>query len=192
MTPIERKARELLAAHLTDMRAAASIGRPITVAEIDELEGALAALTPPASGLPELPEHVAWLVANGPLGPYAMRKTDPRGWGYSEKLFTAQQLHAYALEAIAASMVWWLPIESAPKDGTKILIWRDGWDYAPVAWRDAIDGEDGSFGAWVFDDSLCLGVSDGVLGWNEDVEDGSMPTHWMPIPAAPSPKRDEP
>lgn len=79
----------------------------------------------------------------------------------------------------------WQPIETAPKDGTKILIWRDGWDYAPVAWRDAIDCDEGSFGAWVFADHLCLGVGDGCLGWNEDIEDGHMPTHWMPLPAAP-------
>lgn len=84
----------------------------------------------------------------------------------------------------------WLPIESAPKDGTKILIWRDGWLYAPVAWREVIDGEDGSFGAWIFDDGLCLGLAEGVLGWQEDFDEDSMPTHWQPLPPTPNSQKD--
>ena len=118
----------------------------------------------------------------------------------NERTFTARQVRAGStdlgewvsipLRAIEAALrlpagADWRPIETAPKDGTKILIWRDGWDYAPVAWRDAIDCDEGSFGAWVFADHLCLGVGDGCLGWNEDIEDGHMPTHWQPLPAAP-------
>lgn len=76
----------------------------------------------------------------------------------------------------------WQPIETAPKDGTKIFIFRDGWDYAPVACWDLVDADEDAFGAWTFDDRLSLGVGEGVLGWNEDIEDGSMPTHWMPMP----------
>lgn len=45
--------------------------------------------------LPELPEPAAWLVGNGPLGPYATRKTNPVGWAYVEPLHTQTQLLAY-------------------------------------------------------------------------------------------------
>lgn len=123
MTPIERKARELLPcpfcgnADVGNDEGCFPVGKgywevrcgnPSCYAH--EQSGATrdeaidrwnrrTALTPPAGGLPELPEPVAWLVANGPLGPYAMRRTGPRGWRYSEKLFTADQLRAYALAA---------------------------------------------------------------------------------------------
>lgn len=41
-------------------------------------------------------------------------------------LYTAAQLHAYALEAIAASRVGWLPIESAPRRGS-FLVFGGEW-----------------------------------------------------------------
>ena len=80
----------------------------------------------------------------------------------------------------------WQPIEAAPKDGTRIVLYNSRWEKLPIARWEMIDGDDGLFGAWQFDDSfLCLGVGDGVLGWNEDIEDGNMPTHWMPLPEPP-------
>jgi hypothetical protein len=90
------------------------------------------------------------------------------------------------VEGMVAEMTSWQAIDTAPKDGTKIFIWRKEWNCAPVAWRDVIDGKDGVFGAWAFDDTLCFGVSDGILGWQEDIDDGCMPTHWMPIPESPN------
>lgn len=58
-------------------------------------------------------------------------------------------------------MPGWQKIETAPKDGTEILVWSSGSGYWPrmAVWRDSY---------WALD-SANLGI----------------PTHWMPLPAAP-------
>ncbi len=83
-------------------------------------------------------------------------------------------------------MTEWQPIETARKNGTKILLWKYGWDYSPVAYWGSQTNENGDeFGVWQFaNDALSLGHDCGVLGWNEDIECGLMPTHWMPLPTA--------
>lgn len=84
----------------------------------------------------------------------------------------------------------WRPIESAPKDGTEIIIYGQGWTSAPRAkWidRDAEnnEGEQITFGGWALaSDWECFGVEDGFIGWNEDIDEGRMPTLWMPLPVA--------
>lgn len=84
----------------------------------------------------------------------------------------------------------WRPIETAPKDGTEILIYRNGWQEAPRAkWGDhegeADDGEIIIFGGWFLaSEWQTYGCEDGFLGWNEDAD--VMPTHWMPLPASPN------
>lgn len=58
----------------------------------------------------------------------------------------------------------WQPIETAPKDGTWILIWGDRWDC-----------EQPDVGSWDDDD------------WRDD--EGAVlafATHWMPLPTPPS------
>lgn len=61
----------------------------------------------------------------------------------------------------------WLDIDTAPRDGRRILLW---------------DGEWASAGAWVGYDSM---------GWVMDCYDFSKgefpePTHWMPLPPPPN------
>lgn len=66
-------------------------------------------------------------------------------------------------------MTDWQPIETAPKDGTPILVWIDD-HVAEVEWD-----EDGWIGVW------------------EDISSSSgddYPTHWMPLPEPP--KVEEP
>ena len=82
---------------------------------------------------------------------------------------------AIADEVIAALSVApttqpWLPIETAPKDGTVIDLWNNGDRYADAKW---LRGE------WCY-----LGL-DGfdVMNW---VPLGGRTTHWMPLPATPS------
>lgn len=58
----------------------------------------------------------------------------------------------------------WLPIETVPKDGTEVIIYDSGAD---LMW----------IGEWI---EGCNGWSDGT-GWR------SKATHWMPLPAIPSP-----
>lgn len=61
----------------------------------------------------------------------------------------------------------WKPIESAPKDGTWVLLWWPYWSHhAIMAYFDG--------GSW---------SSEGVLSDHD--EPG--PTHWQPLPASPSP-----
>ncbi len=79
----------------------------------------------------------------------------------------------------------WQPIESAPRDGTAILVHRNIWPgtdsgfsencnghntYVAEWW----DGEDGGCGAWMcYMDSI------------QDPECPIDPTHWQPLPPAP-------
>ena len=83
----------------------------------------------------------------------------------------------------------WQGIESAPRDGTSILVWRDDWD-EPVMAR------------WVcFYDYLtdveieASGLDDEALAkadWHAAdymqgcrLESDTTPTHWMPLPEPP-------
>ena len=60
----------------------------------------------------------------------------------------------------------WQPIETAPKDGTPVLGYRDG-DMATVEWR-------ATWGEWV------LAVP-GAYAEDDDWK----PSHWMPLPNPP-------
>lgn len=75
----------------------------------------------------------------------------------------------------------WQPIETAPKDGTHILVWTDASDTAyVVCWADAALGirkyltaESGAERGW-------------HLAWDGELFDREHePTHWMPLPDAP-------
>jgi len=81
----------------------------------------------------------------------------------------------------------WQKIETAPRDGTDIFIYRDGWDHAPIARWGEYPGnpvEDGNdelvymYGWVTKNDCFCMGHEDGFLGWDDD----PMPTHWIPAP----------
>lgn len=60
----------------------------------------------------------------------------------------------------------WLPIETAPKDGTPVLGYADG-DYAVVRWHQLLD-------SWQLTQTG---------SWAEDGE--WSPIFWRPLPAAP-------
>ena len=74
------------------------------------------------------------------------------------------------MEYIRADLVsQWQPIETAPKDGTKILgAWpqlrkHKWWTIQPIFFY---------YGAWIH-------------GWDEDEDLALHPTHWMPLPEPP-------
>ena len=82
----------------------------------------------------------------------------------------------------------WQPIETAPKDGTEILAWREGAGVLLVRWcsccdfmsdreleESGLDDETLSAQDWFFADF----VEGGRLEGEET------PTHWMPIPNGP-------
>jgi hypothetical protein len=63
-------------------------------------------------------------------------------------------------------MTGWQPIETAPTDGTRVMLCAGRWHYlAGVQWEDD-DGRPVWFGGDVVVDD---------------------PTHWMPLPALPQP-----
>lgn len=69
----------------------------------------------------------------------------------------------------------WQPIDTAPKDGTQILVWPYWSSRSPtqVYWRDLQRKP----GRWEITPShYCAGAD---------------PTHWMPLPAPPIPSSQE-
>ncbi len=87
----------------------------------------------------------------------------------------------------------WQPIETAPRDGTKIAIWSPKYDHIPIAHWGEQDGEDEDCNITVFfgwhlegDRSPCCSCEDSFIGLTDDIDEGFMPTHWMPLPEPPA------
>lgn len=87
-------------------------------------------------------------------------------------------------------MAEWQPIETAPRNETEILLWREGWNAAPVGHWGAMDDDEGLFCGWYLkDDFYVMGsCQEGFVGWSEDIADGHMPTHWAPLPVTDTPQ----
>ena len=82
------------------------------------------------------------------------------------EVIRAERQRCYMLGVAAASQ--WRPIETAPKDGTVILAFRAlpcGPEMSSVAWKH----KEHAFGN---------------SGWHYPEWNG--PTHWMPLPSAPT------
>lgn len=61
----------------------------------------------------------------------------------------------------------WMPIETAPKDGTRVLLYRGGFaESMAVAW----------FSCMEFNDDCWIPMNGSVF---------PEPTHWMPLPEPP-------
>ena len=77
----------------------------------------------------------------------------------------------------------WQPIDTHPKTAEPVFVFNPKWEIAPIAKYGELHADDGPFYGWLFEDEFIdLGVSAGELGWNEDIEDGNMPTLWCPVP----------
>lgn len=78
----------------------------------------------------------------------------------------------------------WCTIDSAPKDGTEVIVRVPGHGDYRVRWQAGFYGEDGGGGAtWVcFDDRAPVCWTDGVC-WqtNEDDKPSKKPKYWRPI-----------
>ena len=79
-----------------------------------------------------------------------------------------------AIKALRAELAKpeWLPIESAPKDGT-VDIWANGGRYTDCKFRRPTNSSIAECWCFEYEDA---GVWDAL----------SHPTHWMPIPSAPT------
>jgi hypothetical protein len=74
----------------------------------------------------------------------------------------------------------WQPIETAPKDGTKVLAYivANGVPYISVIWW---RGEQFKDSMWKWRNAL----TDSATGGFADTLPNPGPTHWMPLPAPP-------
>ncbi len=80
----------------------------------------------------------------------------------------------------------WQPIETAPKDGTEVLCWREdcGSIIASFTSADALPLSQSEIDEL---DEESLFAKDWITQWPQALRlDGSeAPTHWQPLPAAP-------
>lgn len=74
-----------------------------------------------------------------------------------------------------AGLLGWIPIDTAPKDGTAIIYLapepkcpRDPWFVGEAIWRDSDEGHDEGW-------------------WDESLNMDVAPTYWMPSPPRPTP-----
>jgi hypothetical protein len=95
-------------------------------------------------------------------------------------------LVAHARAAVTAYIAeagdGWMPIETAPKDGTRVMLWMEPMNDARFK---PTDGPHAVFGTWVvWSDAM---KRDGMRdGWSWYGSPLHWPTHWAPLPAPPS------
>lgn len=80
-----------------------------------------------------------------------------------------------ALRTVLDALPEWNPIESAPRDGTRIDIWVPREGRLVNCWHQN--------GLWLFDSSIIDDDTPGVVY--------EAPTHWMPIPPPPEEQQKE-
>lgn len=73
-------------------------------------------------------------------------------------------------QALRSVMPRWMPIETAPKDGTVILIMKDNTKIASACWSETLND-----GSWSFTATFQT----------------MKPTHWQPLPPLPSEESDD-
>ena len=81
----------------------------------------------------------------------------------------------------------WQPIETAPKDGTRLMLWRGSTSFGK--WNDMVVAQ-WFDGAWRWPDMRDNPSTHGP--WSDEelwdgYEDNKSFTHWMPLPEAPTP-----
>lgn len=77
----------------------------------------------------------------------------------------------------------WQPIETAPKDGSKVLLWVEDYPDTHIV-------DDGMPCAVTATWSEFMGEWNLLMAWGYESEEGvyGVPTHWMPLPPPPESK----
>ena len=146
--------------------------------------------TTPTSGAADLPEalRLAAAISNLLCSNEAAARTLAAAADELVRLHAESEMRRAALldemqkAALAAGQAMWRHIETAPKDGSYLLLWEQYSDAPFVGYW--------SGGSW----SVSHEHVDAEGGWDgANVVDAlSMPiTHWMPLPPAPGPADGE-
>lgn len=89
----------------------------------------------------------------------------------------------------------WQPIKTAPRDGSRILIWKNPWRYPVSAkWSEDINAPYDKWGENGWQDGAYVGwlISDCEEDyWYTEWEEKNAPTHWKPLPAPPIVSEDD-
>jgi len=81
----------------------------------------------------------------------------------------------------------WQPIETAPKDGTEILAYREDCGVLLIRYGCLVDFETEQDQKKYSEDDLFQRdwfMADFIMGWR--LECDLVPTHWMPLPEPPA------
>ena len=125
---------------------------------------------------PKEPDPVAWLqIGLAPLheGDVIARTTKPTKW--NPKWWRFEPL--YTTPPQLKPLTGWQPIETAPRDGTEILM-TNGVNVSSGQWFSEYGGTYDQEGAPNGD-----GCDDGWSDWSGGMQPD--PTHWMPLPSPP-------
>lgn len=108
-----------------------------------------------------------------------------RSWGMDDRLAVLAQCYLiqHAAVMVKPEVSGWMPIEAAPKDGTTVLL-SDGKDVAVGSWHDT---------SYETEELIAKGPKRTIYKtvthedgyWDNVAEFLGLPTHWMPLPAAP-------
>jgi hypothetical protein len=119
----------------------------------------------------------------GPLPEPAYRTN----FGAGLQAYSAAQMRAYALQERAASLsAGWMPIESAPRDGSEVVYWSEAGAASEQRWIDWLvqhgllhfytgcKRPDGSFGpAWVLRTPAVVN-GDSCEAWHSETAAGAL------------------
>lgn len=92
-----------------------------------------------------------------------------------------------AWQAALSAPPGWQPIETAPRDQTAVLVMRNIWPGTDSGFAEECNGHNTYVAEWWQDSGGCgewVCYMDAILDPRCPIE----PTHWMPLPAAPSAK----
>ena len=108
------------------------------------------------------------------------------GLGIADRALAAEALNTLHEALKASPGCGWLPIESAPKDGTRIMLWNGGDEPVFAHWDTSLEWGKGSrpVNDWVSDWLT-------VDGYDAGADRVHSPTHWQPLPSDPGESSSE-